>query len=141
MFRPVPEISERDRVHSPWGDLFILSLFLLFIYFFIGFAQRWAAPLEGYAHISLSPWALPKYTFFSLIRAFIAYSFSLLFALIFGHLAARNSLAEKLILPMLDIGQSIPVLGFLPGLVLGLIALFPGNNLGLELACILAIFS
>ena len=44
-------------------------------------------------------------------------------------------------MPLLDIGQGIPVLGFLPGLVLGMVALFPKTNVGLELACILMIFT
>src|SRR5438105_1924603 len=117
MFRPVPELSERAKIHNPWGDIFILSLFLLVLYFFIGFAARWTSPLESRAVIDLSFWALPKYAFFSLIRASIAYVISLVFTLNLGYLAARNRFAEKLLLPMLDIGQSIPVLGFMPGLV------------------------
>jgi NitT/TauT family transport system permease protein len=58
-----------------------------------------------------------------------------------GYWAAKNKSAEQVIIPLLDIGQSIPVLGFLPGLVLGLIAIFPHSNFGLELSCILMIFT
>src|SRR2546430_6401354 len=63
------------------------------------------------------------------------------FALGFGWAAARSRPAERVLLPMLDILQSIPVLGFLPGLVLGLVSLFPTRNVGLELAAILMIFT
>src|SRR5205085_2787894 len=63
------------------------------------------------------------------------------FALSFGWAAAKSRAAERLLLPLLDILQSIPVLGFLPGLVLGLMSLFPTRNVGLELAAILMIFT
>jgi len=66
---------------------------------------------------------------------------SYLFALGFGWVAAKSRAAERLLLPLLDILQSIPVLGFLPGLVLGLMSLFPARNMGLELAAILMIFT
>ena len=57
-----------------------------------------------------------------------------------GIVAAHNPRAERWMLPALDVLQSIPVLGFLPGLVLALIALFPNRALGLEIACIVMIF-
>src|SRR5258708_26265289 len=64
--------------------------------------------------ISLSFWALPKYTLFSLSRGIAAYIISLIFTLIYGTIAAHNHTAEKIMIPALDILQSIPVLGFLP---------------------------
>src|SRR5207249_6368378 len=91
--------------------------------------------------IDLRPSALPKYTLYSLARGVIALAISYVFALGFGWAAAKSRAAERLLLPMLDILQSIPVLGFLPGLVLGLMSLIPGRNLGLELAAILMIFT
>src|SRR5207247_1529847 len=63
------------------------------------------------------------------------------FTLIYGRIAAYNKRAEKIMVPLLDILQSIPVLGFLPGLVLALVALFPNSKLGLEIACVLMIFT
>jgi NitT/TauT family transport system permease protein len=66
---------------------------------------------------------------------------SLLFTIVAGSLAAHSARAEKIVLPLLDIGQGIPVLGFLPGLVYGMVALFPKTNTGLELACIAMIFT
>lgn len=104
-------------------------------------AQRWNAPMRATTPIDLSPSALPGYTLLSLSRGFAAYILSLLFTLVYGTIAAHSKRAEKVMIPLLDIGQGIPVLGFLPGLVLGMVALFPRSNIGLELACILMIFT
>ena len=104
-------------------------------------AQRWEAPMRQATPIDLDPSALPGYTLLSLSRGFIAYLLSLLFTLVYGTVAAHSRRAEKVMIPLLDIGQGIPVLGFLPGLVLGMVALFPRSNVGLELACILMIFT
>ncbi|MGE5346195.1 MAG: ABC transporter permease [Acidithiobacillales bacterium] len=91
--------------------------------------------------IDLSPLALPGYTLLSLSRGLAAYLLSLLFTLVVGTAAAHSRRAERVLIPLLDIGQGIPVLGFLPGLVLGMVALFPRSNAGLELACVLMIFT
>ncbi len=107
----------------------------------VGLAQRWEAPIRQAVEIDLSPSALPLYTLLSLSRGFAAYLLSLVFTLVYGTIAAHGKRAEKIMLPLLDIGQGIPVLGFLPGLVLGMVALFPRTNVGLELACILMIFT
>ncbi len=107
----------------------------------VGLAQRWEAPIRQAVEIDLSPSALPLYTLLSLSRGFAAYLLSLAFTLVYGTIAAHGKRAEKIMLPLLDIGQGIPVLGFLPGLVLGMVALFPRTNVGLELACIVMIFT
>ncbi|MFY9549591.1 MAG: ABC transporter permease subunit [Thermoanaerobaculia bacterium] len=104
-------------------------------------AQRWNAPMRAATPIDLRPSALPGYTLLSLSRGFAAYILSLLFTLVYGTVAAHSKRAERVMIPLLDIGQGIPVLGFLPGLVLGMVALFPRSNIGLELACILMIFT
>lgn len=122
-------------------DLFVLGLLAFVIYGCVTTAQRWVGSLQVNTVIELSVLSLPKYGVYSLFRASIAYILSLTFSLIFGYFAARSRRAEKIILPLLDIGQSIPVLGFLPGLVLGLMSLFSKNNFGLEVACILMIFT
>jgi NitT/TauT family transport system permease protein len=103
--------------------------------------QEWKADLRPVIDINLSPWALPGYTFLSLSRGLIAYAFSLGFTLVYGYWAAKDRAAERVLVPLLDILQSIPVLGFMPGLVLGLVALFPRSNIGLELAAVLMIFT
>src|SRR5262249_43881073 len=107
----------------------------------VALAQRWNAPIREAVTIDLDPKALPGYTLLSLSRGFAAYLLSLVFTLVYGTIAAHSRRAEKIMIPLLDIGQGIPVLGFLPGLVLGMVALFPHTNIGLELACILMIFT
>ena len=84
---------------------------------------------------------IPYYAGRTLLRMWIAFSFSLFFAVSLGYLAAKNSLARAVILPALDVLQSVPVLGFLSATVVGFMALFPGNLLGVECAAIFAIFT
>lgn len=84
---------------------------------------------------------LPLYVSKSVGRMTVAYILSIVFTLIYGYVAAHNEKAEKIMVPILDILQSLPVLSFLPAVVLGLIALFPNNNVGLELSCIILIFT
>ncbi|HSI86424.1 MAG TPA: ABC transporter permease subunit [Candidatus Methylacidiphilales bacterium] len=120
------------------------SLFLALagvLYAIIAVAQEWSSPLQATAKIDLSPWSLPQYTMYSLMRWWIAYGFSLAFTIAYASWAFYDRSAQRFLLPLLDIMQSIPVLGFLPGLVLALVHLFPTNNVGLELACVLMIFT
>src|SRR3989454_1815103 len=107
----------------------------------VAFLREFEAPLRQAVQIDLRPTALVRYTLYSLTRGVLALLVSYGFALVFGWTAARSRAAERLLLPLLDILQSIPVLGFLPGFVLGLMALFPTRNVGLELAAILMIFT
>ncbi len=91
--------------------------------------------------ISLSPSLLPYYALRTVLRMFIALSSSLLFTFVVGVLAAKNRKAERLIIPMIDILQSVPVLGFLSIAVANLTVLFKGSMLGPECAAIFAIFT
>ena len=91
--------------------------------------------------IDTSPTQLPYYAARSLLRMFIALGCSFLFTFIYGYVAAHHRRAEKVMIPALDILQSVPVLGFLSITVTGFIALFPGSYLGLECAAIFAIFT
>ncbi len=91
--------------------------------------------------IDTSPSQLPYYAARSLLRMFITLGFSYTFTFIYGYVAARYRRAEKVMIPTLDILQSIPILGFLSITVTGFIALFPGSYLGLECAAIFAIFT
>ena len=93
------------------------------------------------AVIRRSPAALPLYAFYSLVRMGVAYVFSLAFALAYGYVAAYNKRAEAPLIAILDILQSIPVLSFLPGVMLAMVALFPTRQLGLELGSIVLIFT
>lgn len=123
------------------ADLLILMVMGTAIYGVVSMGREWQGEFHPVTTISLSFWALPKYALLSAMRGVVAYVISLLFTLIVGYAAAKSKPAEKIIIPLLDILQSIPVLGFLPGLVLGLIALFPQTNTGLELAAVIMIFT
>jgi NitT/TauT family transport system permease protein len=91
--------------------------------------------------IDSSPTQIPYYAGRTLLRMWIAFSFSLFFAIGTGYLAAKSTTARAFILPALDILQSVPVLGFLSATVVGFMALFPGSLMGVECAAIFAIFT
>jgi NitT/TauT family transport system permease protein len=91
--------------------------------------------------VSTGPAQLPYYAARSLLRMFAALALSVVFTLVYATAAARLRRAEKVLLPVLDILQSVPVLGFLSVTITGFIALFPGSQLGLECASVFAIFT
>jgi NitT/TauT family transport system permease protein len=103
--------------------------------------RTWFGPFTPTVEISHSLWALPVYAGYSLLRIAIAYALSLAFTLVYGYVAAYNPRAERFMVPLLDVLQSIPVLSFLPGVMLAMVALFPGRQLGVELGAILLIFT
>jgi NitT/TauT family transport system permease protein len=98
-------------------------------------------PPRNVPAISLDPRQLPYYAARSTLRMFIALGASFAFTFAYGYAAARSRYAERVLIPLLDILQSVPVLGFLSITVTGFIALFPGSLLGLEAASIFAIFT
>jgi NitT/TauT family transport system permease protein len=124
-----------------WVDPLVFVALGGLLFGLIHLALLWTVPHQEKVEIDLSPWALPLYTFYSLCRGLLAYLLSLGFTLVYGYWAAKDRRAERILIPMLDILQSIPVLSFLPGLVLALAALFPASNIGLELAAVLMIFT
>lgn len=91
--------------------------------------------------ITLDPWALPGYAISSVLRMIIAMLFSLIVTFSIAPLAAKNRRAEKFLLPLIDVLQSIPVLGMLSITVVGFISLFPNSLLGPECAAVFAIFT
>jgi NitT/TauT family transport system permease protein len=124
-----------------WVDLAVAGLLAALIYALVTVAHEWSGPLRQVPEIHLEARYLPLYTLFSLSRGVIAYGVSFLFTMVYGYAMARVAGAERVMLPVLDILQSIPVLGFLPGFVLGLVSLFPHHNVGLEIASVLMIFT
>ena len=98
-------------------------------------------PPDVIPSVDLDPRNLPNYAARSTLRMFLALGFSTLFTFVYGYAAARNKRAERVLVPLLDILQSVPVLGFLSITVTGFIALFRGRLLGLEAASIFAIFT
>jgi NitT/TauT family transport system permease protein len=102
-------------------------------------ALRVPAVIAG-PDISLAYSALPWYALLSTGRMTAAYLLSLLFSLVYGYAAARNRTAQRVLTPLLDVLQSVPILSFLPVVLLGLSAILP-QSLGVELAAIVLIFT
>jgi NitT/TauT family transport system permease protein len=122
-------------------DLLILLALLAGAAFLVTAAARWSAPLTPAVKIDLSPTVLPLYAGYSLLRMILGYLLALIFTLVYGHIAATNRRAGIVMVPVLDILQSIPILSFLPVIILALIAAFPHSNVGLELASVILIFT
>ncbi|WP_027797687.1 ABC transporter permease [Paraburkholderia acidipaludis] len=108
----------------------------------IGFHQT-LAPMSTLKTqvISTDPRMLPEYAMRTTLRMLAAMAASLVFTLVYGTLAAKSRRAEKVLVPILDILQSVPVLGYISFTVTFFLALFPGRVLGAELAAIFAIFT
>ena len=131
----------KKSAFSWWIDSILVIVIVAAAYGIVVAASRWAAPLTPNFSINLAPQFLPLYAGLSTLRMALAYVLSLVFSLIYARVAIASRKAERVMLPLLDILQSIPILSFLPGVVLGLVALFPRSNIGLELAAILLIFT
>ncbi len=91
--------------------------------------------------LSLNPTNLPLYALETVLRMFIALFLSFIFSLVVGTLAAKSERAGKIIIPLIDILQSVPILGYLSVAIVGFIALFPGSMLGPECAAIFVVFT
>lgn len=122
-------------------DLFAFALILAVFAAVLAVAGYWTGPLEPPPPIDLSLSSLPYALFLSLSRITIAYVVCLFSSLAVGYWAAHSKFAENIIIPLVDIGQSIPVLGFLPGFVAAFLAIFPESRIGLELAAILTLYT
>jgi NitT/TauT family transport system permease protein len=122
-------------------DLIMFAAGIALFYGIVSVGRDWLGPFTPEVAISRSLLALPAYAGYSLLRITIAYMLSLIFALIYGYIAARNARAERFMIPLLDVLQSIPVLSFLPPVMLAMVALFPGRQLGVEMGAILLIFT
>jgi NitT/TauT family transport system permease protein len=130
-----------STVPSLFRDLPILLAALAFFYAVLSMTRYWLSPVGAPMEIHLEPSALPRYAMFSVLRIAAAYVVSLAFTLVYGYIAAYNTRAEKFMVPLLDTLQSIPVLSFLPGVMVAMVALFPTRQLGVELGSILLIFT
>jgi len=122
-------------------DLVLFAAGLSVFYAILVLARSWFGPFNPHVEISRDPSHLPLYAAYSLLRITIAYIFSLAFTLVYGYVAAYNARAERIMIPLLDILQSIPVLSFLPGVMLAMVALFPRHQIGVEMGAILLIFT
>ncbi len=122
-------------------DFVIFAAGLSIFYAVLVLARTWFGPFNPHVEISRDPTKLPVYAAYSLLRITVAYVLSLVFTLVYGYVAAYNPRAERIMIPLLDILQSIPVLSFLPGVMLAMVALFPNHQIGVEMGAILLIFT
>jgi NitT/TauT family transport system permease protein len=122
-------------------DLCVAAVGLAAFYAVVRIAMLWAGPSSEQMVVSLSPHALPQYAFYSVVRIFLAYLLSLFFAVGYGYVAANSRRVEPFMIAVLDVLQSIPVLSFLPPVMLAMIALFPTRHFGVELGAIVLLFT
>jgi NitT/TauT family transport system permease protein len=139
-----PSRDSLDRLRFRPLDVGIGLAVVLLIYALVRVAASAKAPLHPgtVTTISTDPAQLPYYAARSLLRMFVALSFAYAFSFGYAYLAARNRRARRVLIPALDILQSVPVLGFLAVTVTFFTrVLFPGSELGLEAASIFAVFT
>jgi NitT/TauT family transport system permease protein len=122
-------------------DMCVAGIGLACFYGVVVVARYWFGHAEPEIVISQSPRDLPLYAFYSMVRIGLAYLLSLVFAIGYGYVAAYNKRIEALMIAGLDILQSIPVLSFLPGVMLAMVALFPTRQIGVEMGAIVLIFT
>ncbi len=139
----LPLVAWPSRLRPKYWDLVALPLVLglLALIAWGGMAMGAHYQIGETLPISLDPWRLPEYALRTVLRMAAALVASLVFSLAYAALAAKSRTAEKILIPVLDILQSVPILGFLSITVTGFIALFPGRLLGVECAAIFAIFT
>ncbi|SOZ20907.1 ABC transporter permease [Cupriavidus taiwanensis] len=141
-FMPQLPGTARRLLPNRW-DFIALPLIIGLLVVAASGIRETLAPLAGPSAeaISLDPAMLPEYALRTTLRMLAALAASLLFTFTYGTLAAKSRRAEKVLVPMLDILQSVPVLGYISFTVVFFLALFPGRMLGAELAAIFAIFT
>ncbi|MBZ5627078.1 MAG: ABC transporter permease subunit [Acidobacteriia bacterium] len=128
-------------VPSLLRDLPVIFAGLALFYGLLSLTHYWTGPVNTQPEIHLRPGALPLYAMYSVARILVAYLLSLMVTLVYGYAAAHNARAERILIPLLDTLQSIPVLSFLPPVMVAMVALFPTRQLGVELGAILLIFT
>jgi NitT/TauT family transport system permease protein len=138
-YRLWSELPSIESSHLP--DVIMFAAGIAIFYGVASVGRTWFGPFTPTVEISRSVRALPAYAGYSLLRIAIAYFLSLIFALAYGYIAAYNARAERFMIPLLDVLQSIPVLSFLPPVMLAMVALFPGRQIGVEMGTILLIFT
>ena len=138
-----PTIDPKSKFSSRWslGDVLLPLAIIAFIFMIVQTARNFTGTYESGYVVNLSLSFLPSYALQTLVRMLAAYSISLVFSLLYAYVAYRSALWSKVLIPLLDVLQSIPVLSFLPAVVLAFVGLFPGQRLGIEIASILLIFT
>lgn len=123
------------------ADLLVLVAIIAALFSLIAMGREWHQPFQSKVEIDLSPWMLPYYTMLSFLRGAAAYILSFVFTLFYARWAAYDRHAERFLIPMLDILQSIPLAAFLAPIEIFLVGLFPHSEVGLELTCVIVIFT
>jgi NitT/TauT family transport system permease protein len=135
-------ISVGGRFFTRW-DVIAILLILGLLVFLAEASRHLLQPLTELQRqpVSLDPANLPEYAARTTLRMLIAMALSLLFTFTYATLAAKSKRAERLLIPLLDILQSVPILGFISVTIVFFMALAPGRVLGAEFAAIFAIFT
>lgn len=142
MTRPLsPENRTLERTGWGWQDVLMLLAILTVIFGIVRTAANFTGAYHSDLAIDTNVAVLPSYSAQTLLRMLLAYSLSLVFSIVYSYAAYRSKVASQVLIPLLDILQSIPVLSFLPGVVLALITLFPNQRIGVELASVILIFT
>jgi NitT/TauT family transport system permease protein len=136
-----PPVIALPRPRLSVADILVFAAAGAVLYWLLSFAPAALRRPHPSIEIDLRPGALPGYALLSFLRMVAAYLLSLLFTLVVGFAAARNKRSERILIPLMDILQSIPVLSFLPAVLLAMIAVFPRETLGLEVGSIILIFT
>ncbi len=132
-------ISQKKINAFTWGDLIAIIIIVALLYMGVHLTFNAPEVING-PEISLSVRALPWYTILSVGRMAAAYALSMLFTLFYGRVAAYHRRAEQFLIPLLDVLQSVPILSFLPIVLLSLSAILPENTAA-ELASVVLIFT
>ena len=140
----LPTLSRTWALERSWPvmlDMAVAAFCLAAFYCVVLLGRYWFSHPVPSAEISQSARALPLYAFYSVVRIGVAYLLSLIFAVGYGYYAAYHPRVESFMIAVLDILQSIPVLSFLPGVMLVMVSLLPTRQLGVEMGAILLIFT
>jgi len=136
---PALEQALRPNIWDIVALILVIGAMVLIVYG----GEQTTLPLSSLdvTPVSLDPANLPLYALRTTMRMLLAIICSIIFTFIYAALAAKSRRAEMVLIPLLDILQSVPILGFLTFTVVFFMNLFPGNVLGAELACVFAIFT
>jgi NitT/TauT family transport system permease protein len=123
-----------------YADVIVFGALGGVLYWLVLVSREWSQVLQPAPEIHTEFGYLPIYTLYSLSRGLGAYIISLIFTIGYGYIMAHSRRAEKLMLAALDVFQSVPIVAFLPMLVISFVYLFPHTNIGLEIASVITIF-
>jgi NitT/TauT family transport system permease protein len=137
----IPTLGQamRPNIWDVVALILVIGAMVLIVYG----GEQTTAPLStlDISPVSLDPANLPAYALRTTMRMLLAIVCSIIFTFVYAALAAKSRRAEMVLIPLLDILQSVPILGFLTFTVVFFMNLFPGRVFGAELACVFAIFT